>query len=106
MNKTYLTIGAVAIAALVGFGILTAEQGEKADNVLANLSDSTETFVSDVANATEEGLASDAQDAANEAMEATADAAQDAMQSAEEAIEPAAGEAEAEMDKMMQDVQN
>lgn len=83
-KKMMLTIAAVAIAALVGFGVMTQEQGDKTEGMLSNLSSTMESGISDAVDATQE-LAADAESLADDAMNKT---------------EPAAGEAEEMMNKM------
>lgn len=89
MNKMYLTIGAVAIAALVGFGVMTKEQGDSAETMMSNLSSTMESGLAGATNAIENTM--------DDAVAATENLAQDAA----DMIEPAAGEVEAEAETMM-----
>jgi len=93
MNKIILTVAAVAIAGFLAFGVLTPEQGEQAEGVLAGFSETAQEGLDNAVDATQE-LAADTEAAADDAYEATADAAQDAFDSIENAIEPAAGDVE------------
>lgn len=108
-TKMILTVAGVAVVALVGFGIMTQEQGDNAENMISSFSETTEQYAPDVADAVETGmdnvtattqdLAADAEATANEAYQA---AVEEMNAINEDAIEPAAGEAE----EMMNDAED
>jgi phage-related minor tail protein len=112
-TKMILTVAGVAVVALVGFGVMTQDQGDKAESMISNFSNTTEQYVSDVANAVETGmdnvtetaqdLAADAESAADNAYQA---AVEEMNAISEDAIEPAAGEAEEMMNDMEDKMSN
>lgn len=112
MNKTYLSIAGVAVVALVGFGILSQEQGDNANNLISNFGGDAQSITSGIASAVEStttNLVDGAQDLASDATQATEEAYEAAVNEvleATDAIEPAAGDAEALADDAMNAINN